>query len=232
MLTLAGKEDTIHEKGITAINGKESRSSGRKDTDNGEVKALQTLNVYSTNYGICLEQQLKETCYKKTTELEHGGLVIREYYITEDVNWYSEKEKWKKWKSFGMVQKTVRKKDGSEKKEGRHSICSIEEDVEEFARAVRGHGSVKNNLHWQFDVTFQDDKNKSMAKTGAKNLQMMKKLALALLQLVKESYKKSMKLIRYELSLDYENGIEKMLSMLDIDSIEKVLHSVEKSFQK
>ena len=49
-------------------------------------------------------------------------------------------------------------------------------------------------------------------KTGAKNLQMMKKLALALLQLVKESYKKSMKLIRYELSLDYENGIEKTIS--------------------
>lgn len=308
MLTLAGKEDTIHEKGITAIDGKESRSSGRKDTDNGEVKALQTLNVYSTDYGICLEQQFikektneipaaqevlslmdlsktivtadamncqkdtvavivkqkgeyvlalkgnqplfyeevknffdreqketlkkKETCYKKTTELEHGGLVIREYDITEDVNWYSEKEKWKKLKSFGMVQKTVRKKDGSEKKEGRHYICSIEEDVEEFARAVRGHWRVENNLHWQLDVTFQDDKNKSMAKTGAKNLQMMKKLALALLQLVKESYKKSMKLIRYELSLDYENGIEKMLSMLDIDSIEKVLYSVEKSFQK
>ncbi len=159
-------------------------------------------------------------------------MVIREYYITEDVDWYSEKEKWKKLKSFGIVQKATRKKDGSEKKECRYYICSINEDVEEFARAVRGHWRVENNLHWQLDVTFQDDKNKSMAKTGAKNLQMMKKLALALLQLVKESYKKSMKLIRYELSLDYENGIEKMLSMLDIDSIEKVLHSVEKFFQK
>ena len=156
-------------------------------------------------------------------------MVFREYYITEDVDWYSEK---KKWKSFGIVQKTTRKKDGSEKKECIHYICSINEDVEEFARAVRGHWSVENNLHWQLDVTFQDDKNKSMAKTGAKNLQIMKKLTLALLQLVKESYKKSMKLIRYEVSLDYENGIEKMLFMLDIDSIEKILHSVEKSFQK
>lgn len=308
MLTLAGKEDTIYEKGITAIDGKESRGSRRNGGNGVEGKALQTLNVYSADYGICIEQKFieektneipaaqevlslmdlsktivtadamncqkdtaaviikqkgeyvlalkgnqplfyeevknffdkeqkeelkkKETCYKKTTELEQGGLVIREYYITEDVDWYSEKKKWKKLKSFGMVQKTVRKKDGSEKKEGRYYICSIDEDVEEFARAVREHWRVENNLHWQLDVTFQDDKNKSMAKTGAKNLQMMKKLALAILQLIKESYKKSMKLIRYELSLDYENEVEKILSILDIGNIEKVLQSVEKSFQK
>ena len=32
-----------------------------------------------------------------------------------------------------------------------------------------------------------------------------------------------MKRIRYELSLDYENGIEKMLSMLDTESIKEAL---------
>jgi hypothetical protein len=54
-----------------------------------------------------------------------------------------------------------------------------------------------------------------MVKTSAKNLQIMKKIALAILELVKESYKISMKWIRYELLLDYENEIEKMLSMLN-----------------
>lgn len=68
-----------------------------------------------------------------------------------------------------------------------------------------------------------------MAKTGAKNLQIMKKIALSILGLVKESYKISMKRIRYELSLDYENGVEKLLSMLNVDSIEKVLQSTRKS---
>lgn len=62
-----------------------------------------------------------------------------------------------------------------------------------------------------------------MGKTSGKNLQIMKKIALAILGLVKESYKISMKRIRYELSLDYENEIEKMLSMLDVDSIKKAL---------
>lgn len=68
-----------------------------------------------------------------------------------------------------------------------------------------------------------------MAKTGAKNLQIMKKIALSILRLVKESYKLSMKRIRYDLSLDFENGIEKMLSLLNIDSMKKVLDSNGKS---
>lgn len=85
------------------------------------------------------------------------------------------------------------------------------------------------NLHWHLDFTFRDDKNTSMGKTSAKNLQIMKKIALSILNLVKESYKISMKRIRYELSLDYENEIEKMLSMLDMESVEKALTSTGKS---
>ena len=79
------------------------------------------------------------------------------------------------------------------------------------------------------DFTFQDDKNTSMAKTGAKNLQIMQKIALPILRLVKESYKISMKRIRYELSLDHEEGIGKMLSLLDINSVKSALRSAEKS---
>jgi len=70
--------------------------------------------------------------------------------------------------------------------------------VELFERAVRGHWGVEVNLHWHLDFTFRDDKNTSMAKAGAKNLQIMKKIALSILSLVKESYKISMKRIRYE----------------------------------
>ena len=68
-----------------------------------------------------------------------------------------------------------------------------------------------------------------MCSSDLKNLQIMKKIVLSILGLVKESYKISMKRIRYELSLDYENGVEKMLSMLDIDSIKKALYSTRKS---
>lgn len=304
ILDVSGMDGSVHEKSVLSVDGKVSCGSARKETAGGKVKALQTLNVYSGDYGICLAQKFieektneipaaqeilrlmdlektivtadamncqketaaviadgkgdyvlalkgnqalfydevksyfdenvrgniqKEGGYKKTTELEQGGTAIREYYITEDTGWFSEKKKWKGLRSFGMVHKVLKKMDGSRLEEDRYYICSIEGDVEEFERAARGHWGVENCLHWHLDFTFRDDKNKSMAKTGAKNLQIMKKIALSILRLVKESYKLSMKRIRYDLSLDFENGIEKMLSLLNIDSIKKVLDSNGKS---
>lgn len=308
IVSLSGKRDCIHEKSIVSVDGKESRGSKRKSGEQGEVRALQTLNVYSNDYGICLAQKFieektneipaaqellrlmdlrdtivtadamncqketvaaivsgkgdyvlalkgnqqmfheevrayfeegvleelkgKEGCYKKTVEPEHGGSAVREYYITEETGWYSERGKWKKLRSFGMVHKVLKKADGTKEEEYRYYICSIGEDADEFERAARGHWGVEVNLHWHLDFTFCDDRNTSMGKTSGKNLQIMKKTALAILGLVKESYKISMKRIRYELSLDYENEIEKMLSMLDVDSIRKALKSKGESPMK
>lgn len=306
MVRISGKE-TCGEN-IISVDGKESRGSKRKNTKDGEARALHTLNVYAADYGICIGQKYIEektneipaaqellqlmdlkgsivtadalNCQKetvsaitkakgdyvlalkgnqplfyeevreyftperlkelkeekngwyKTAEKEHGGLAVREYYITEDIEWYSEKKKWEKLRSFGMVNKRLEKTDGSIYEEQRYYICSIEADAVGFERAARGHWKVENNLHWQLDFTFRDDKNSSMAKTGAKNLQVMKKIVMAILNTVKSSYKLSMKRIRYELSLDYENEAEKLLSLLDIDSIKEALESKGKSSEK
>ena len=303
IIHLSGKEENLHTRGIAAVDGKESRGSKRKGNGEEGAKALQTLNVYSSDYGMCIAQKFieektneipaaqellelmnlsgmivtadamncqKETvtaitkgkgeyvlalkgnqplfyeevkefidedkqkelrkeknCWKKTVEKEHGGIATREYFITEEVEWYSEKKLWKNLRSFGMVHKTLKKADGSQEEESRYYISSIEADVEEFERAARGHWAVEVNLHWHLDFTFRDDKNTSMAKTRAKNLQIMKKIALSILGLVKESYKISMKRIRYELSLDYEKGVESMLSMLGTESIRKALETRE-----
>ena len=307
IISLSGRGEDIHEKNILSVDGKESRGSKRRGGIHGEARALQTLNVYSSDYGMCVAQRFIEektneipaaqeilklmdlkgtivtadalNCqrdtvsaivgskgeyvlalkgnqplfyeevrkffdeetrdgirknrggYKKTMEKEHGGTAIREYYITEDVGWYADRKQWEKLRAFGMVHKTLVK--GTETEEEiRYYICSIGADVEELERAARGHWGVEVNLHWQLDFTFRDDKNLSMARTGAKNLQIMKKIVLSILGLVKESYKLSMKRIRYELSLDYENGVERMLSMLDIESIKKALEPKVKSTEK
>jgi len=63
--------------------------------------------------GVLEKLKGKEGYYKKTVEPEHGGSAVREYYITEDIGWYSEREKWKKLRSFGMVHKVVKKADGT-----------------------------------------------------------------------------------------------------------------------
>ena len=55
---------------------------------------------------------------------------------------------------------------------------------------------------------------------------------MSVLKLVKESYGISMKRIRYVLSLNYEEKIEKMLSTLDMESIKKAFESKGKSPEK
>ena len=298
MMKLSDKE--INEKDIIAIDGKESCGTGRKDTKDGNIKAMQMLNVYSNDYAMCIaekmiseksneipaarellemmdlknsiitadalncqkttvdaitkgkgeyvlavkanqknlynelseymndpiiQEELRNTegTYYKTVEKEHKGIATREYYITENISWFKDKKEWKKLKSFGMVRKNLEKENGEIAIETRYYICSIQADVKEFSRAVRMHWGVENNLHWQLDFTFKDDKNTTMDKTGAKNLQQLKKISMAILKLVKESYKLSMKRIRYVLSLNYEEEIEKIFSMLDINMIKEAL---------
>lgn len=123
----------------------------------------------------------------------------------------------------GSYYKTVEKENGEITIETRYYICSIQADSKEFSRAARMYWGVENNLHWQLDFTFKDDKNTTMDKTGAKNLQQLKKISMAILKLVKESYKLSMKRIRYVLSLNYEEEIEKLFSMIDINMIKEAL---------
>lgn len=128
-----------------------------------------------------------------------------------------------------MVHKKFIGEDGRGDEGYRYYICSIGENIKEFEKATREHQGVENNLYWQLDFTFKDDKNTRMAKTGAKNLQIMKKIMLSILQLVKEFYKTSMKNIRYQLSLDFETGAKKLFSMLDIESVRNALKSKDKS---
>ncbi len=89
--------------------------------------------------------------YVKTIEKEHGGIVSRQYYQTEETGWYEDKDKWK----------------GLE---------------------ARGYWGVENQLHWRLDFTFKDDYNTTAEKSYAKNMQMLKKIALAILRIVQTMY--------------------------------------------
>jgi len=162
--------------------------------------------------------------YKKTTEKEHSAIVTREYYLSDDINWFHNKEKWKKLEAIGLERKTVKKKNGEIINSERFFIASFN-DINNFSKAVREHWGVENGLHWHLDFTFKDDKNTTMAKTGAKNLQIFKKLSMAILKLVQTMYKCSLKLIRYKLSLKFEYEIERIFKMLNTYELRNLLDS-------
>ncbi|MGO1820285.1 MAG: ISAs1 family transposase [Senegalia sp. (in: firmicutes)] len=168
------------------------------------------------------ELQKNKTNYKKTHEKEHSAIVTREYFLTTDINWMYDKKSWKGLKSIGIEKKTIKRNNGTIVKEERYFICSID-DINMFSRAVRDHWGVENGLHWHLDFTFKDDKNTTMSKTGAKNLQIIKKIVLTILKTVQTFYNISLKMIRYRLSLDFENEISNLFKLLDVDGLKVVL---------
>ena len=77
--------------------------------------------------------------YQLTREKNHKAVITYEYYQTEKVNWYAEKELWDGLKSFGLVKKTIEKSDGTKVEEKRYYISSLLLNINVFSYAIRTH---------------------------------------------------------------------------------------------
>lgn len=67
---------------------------------------------------------------------------------------------------------------GGETQDTRYYISSLGLDIQKIADAIRTHWSIENNLHWQLDVTFNEDATRKK-KNAAINFSLLNKIALA-----------------------------------------------------
>mgnify|MGYP004501216867 FL=1 len=163
-------------------------------------------------------EEVKKQNYKKTISKEHNGLITREYCMTEDIKWMEKKKKWPGLKSIGLARNTI-ERDGKKVIENRYYIISFTNDIELFSKSVRSEWNIENNLHAPLDIVFKEDSNKTLEKNGAKNLGIIRRIALAILKFVQTYYKKSLNLIRTDLSFDFENEIENIFKLLDTETL-------------
>ncbi len=270
---------------IINIDGKVDKSSSYiRLTDTGEIetiKALNVLNAYSNQYGICLASEMiedktneitafptiinrlnirnkiitvdaintqKDNCtlirkkrgdyvmavkenqpnlyadikdyfdedtqnelsknpenYMKFVEIRGNETITYECYQTNDVNWYFEKKKWTGLKTFGVVKKSFDNPYNQEKStEYRYYISSLDTDVNLFYECTRCHWSVENKLHWHLDFTFKQDDNTTVDKDALFGLQIIKKMALGLLNPIKTKKKMSMNKLRLKISYNLD----------------------------
>ena len=66
--------------------------------------------------------------------------------------------------------------------EDRYYISSLVLSSEEFAKHIRGHWSIENQLHWHLDVSFNEDKSRIREGNAAENMSVIRKLALQTLK--------------------------------------------------
>lgn len=142
---------------------------------------------------------------KTTVEKGHGRIEKREYFQTDDIDWFHEKDKWKGLKSIGMVRRTV-EKNGKITVENCYYISSLESPLEGecdlFAKAVRNHWGIES-CHWMLDVVFKEDQSTVRKNNGAENLSMLRKIAMNILKNDTSGPKKiSKNMKRFRASMD------------------------------
>jgi predicted transposase YbfD/YdcC len=84
--------------------------------------------------------------------------------------------------------------------ETRFFFSSLDVDAATFTHLIRSHWEIENNLHWCLDVVFGEDASRIRTQNAARNLSILRRLALNLLR--QHSGKGSLKMKRYRAGLD------------------------------
>lgn len=118
----------------------------------------------------------------------HGRIEQRTCYVTDNVEWIEERNKWSGLKSIIMVEskRTIKNKATTEK---RYYITSKDADPEYLNDAIRSHWSIENKLHWVLDVSMSEDSSRVRKDYAPENLAMFRHICLNMLQRAKKGMK-------------------------------------------
>lgn len=118
---------------------------------------------------------------QRTEERGHGREETRDYLLCPVPADLPDRGRWTGLKAIGVaISHTIR--DGKDRAEVRYYILSQYLSARRFAEAVRGHWSIENRLHWQLDVTFQEDQCRIRQGHADANFSSLRRTALSLLK--------------------------------------------------
>ncbi|MEH2568867.1 ISAs1 family transposase [Bradyrhizobium sp. AZCC 2289] len=127
-----------------------------------------------------------EVVTKTTVEKGHGRIETRTYTASNKVDWIASERSYPGQPRFIGI-KTLVKVDSRVAHadrstfDTRYFICSVTNDIDRIARAIRGHWAVES-MHWLLDVEFGDDLSRYRAGHGAKNMAVVRRFALDLVR--------------------------------------------------
>ena len=114
-------------------------------------------------------------------ERGHGRQEYRCYTVLHSTEGIRHAEAWAGLTTIGMCysERTVK---GETSTEVRYFIGDKKAGARYYARGLRNHWGIENNLHWQLDVTFGEDGNRVQKRHAAENLALLRRLTLSLLK--------------------------------------------------
>lgn len=130
-----------------------------------------------------VEGRNSKRCYDSGLLVEkgHGRIETRRYVNIPIVFLPHLKDKWE---GIRTVTKVTRKRivNDEESIETLYYISSHAYTSYKIAKGIRKHWNIENCLHWQLDVSFHEDLNRSRAGNQAESLALLRRISLALLK--------------------------------------------------
>ncbi len=120
--------------------------------------------------------------FVETVEKDHGRLEIRRYWLSADLDWFADRDKWAGLRTVGLVESVRQEGAAAPTTERRYYLNSLGPGVARFARAVRDHWGVENQVHWVLDVQMNEDQSRARTGHAPENLATLRRLALNLLR--------------------------------------------------
>ena len=116
-----------------------------------------------------------------TRDRGHGRQEYRCYTVVHDPEGIRNHDDWKGLTTIGMCycERTVA---GKTTAETRYFIGNKKASAKYYGTGMRNHWGIENSLHWQLDVTFDEDHNRVTKRNAAENLALLRRLTLSLLQ--------------------------------------------------
>lgn len=124
----------------------------------------------------------REGSHKATIEQSRGRTELREYHVMSAGDMVKRFPTWKGLNTLGVAIGYRRDSKGNESLEYRYYISSVALTEEQFAKAVRGHWGIENQLHWVLDVTMKEDACPIYRGEAAQILATVRHMALNMLR--------------------------------------------------
>jgi len=157
------------------------------------AKGADYLLVLKANHGRAFEaarEHFERTCFGRGSggrpvfdafDEGHGRLVRRRVFADPAAKELEPLSGWPELTTVLAVE-TIRGVAGTGKVEAeiRYFLTSCGDDPAVLVRAIRRHWSIENALHWVLDITFREDDSRVRDRTAARNLALLRKIALNL----------------------------------------------------
>ena len=117
------------------------------------------------------------TTTNTTVDADHGRIETRTALVSTDIAWLQEQHKWP---GLAAIGKIVRTREHPEKTttETAYYLLSAPLSAERCSQVVRSHWGIENRLHWNLDVTMNEDQARNRKDNGPYNLAILRHMAL------------------------------------------------------